>query len=847
MAAQIQFSKDYTFSQQQKLYRDALKKALLAELDLLFTVVVMGQQDARIKIDIKVAKGILNGASGLVSLIPKYGNALAAILSSVGEYLLDVKKLKEDTTKSESLLASLLTYTSSDRGKLDNIIDVFANEAACRWDMAINYFISDHPSEIMKFADAGAVRVIEYLCRKKVEISHQNLLRGLVAGCPNENSFVGKIIGKELDKITITVKPSMQQFLKSENISAEGLYGRTGHIIDGKYYITNQKVLVAGTTAIGSTQVVRAKKIESQKGQAEDAFHGFVQFIEDGQDRLPRFGYIQLSNLEESSFFANINSHGYQYIEHTPDKTYRIEKDGGCPAKARVIGNGDIKKYLEYLHNSHTAADNKDFKESQDLVKSVKSLNQFLQFYAFYRDKKLILEEQPSKKDKDILVKLKASFRASNFDGACIEDYTLSDFNEVRLNQSKLIRVTATGDSLYNATLIGAKIESCFFKALNCTKVNLAFANITRTDLTAVINFQSNNLILDNWSEETSYVNSKSDKAFKYLISMLIYPRFHVRYLEAQKQLNTAIKDKSIDTDTKSYLDMLGKDQRGILLATQELLEKKDAKENREFQAVLRGEQIIIFREADLNSTIDKFQIAFCNKNTDGIATLKVLTADKDLVENLKNLPQKFNNQFISEKAESSILDSIYSWVKNHEGLIPEKQGMKSTLDNLPNLFSTPPSHDKFKLLSNILRQWGNEAIKGSPIALNNETLKYIANLLSKGAYEGSFGDLIGISADIKIVLVSCLLASSYGSEGKILFYKNDLLYKRLTERQIRDSLKTSLDYDTLNIVPSFVKLAFLHLKKLLYHKNISVRLKAREICEYFKISLDLSSLMSIK
>jgi hypothetical protein len=122
MAAQIQFSKDYTFSQQQKLYRDALKKALLAELDLLFTVVVMGQQDARIKIDIKVAKGILNGASGLVSLIPKYGNALAAILSSVGEYLLDVKKLKEDTTKSESLLASLLTYTSSDRGQYNRCI-----------------------------------------------------------------------------------------------------------------------------------------------------------------------------------------------------------------------------------------------------------------------------------------------------------------------------------------------------------------------------------------------------------------------------------------------------------------------------------------------------------------------------------------------------------------------------------------------------------------------------------------------------------------------------------------------------------------------------------------------------
>lgn len=72
---------------------------------------------------------------------------------------------------------------SLDKSKLELIATDCAREAACRFEVAINQFIEAKDIKVLtSFAAIGAVRILEYLCRKRLPIELPHLLQGLIMG-----------------------------------------------------------------------------------------------------------------------------------------------------------------------------------------------------------------------------------------------------------------------------------------------------------------------------------------------------------------------------------------------------------------------------------------------------------------------------------------------------------------------------------------------------------------------------------------------------------------------------------------------------------------------------------------
>ena len=223
-----------SLSDNQRIYQATLQKTLLAELEFLVDV-VQGRVPDRKTIQTIVKEKLVQGLSTLLGFIPTIGSIMEAAANEAGSYLLGELEKKKREDESARLLGSFMELDSQ---KLKIITDDCAKEIACRWEMAINHFVEDQKG-LMTFAATGAVRILEYLCRKRLPIEIEHLIRGVSAGC----SGAGYL---SFSNTQISLAKAQQiHWDNLKELSAEGLYGRSGYIVNGTFYIHD---LTAGYT-----------------------------------------------------------------------------------------------------------------------------------------------------------------------------------------------------------------------------------------------------------------------------------------------------------------------------------------------------------------------------------------------------------------------------------------------------------------------------------------------------------------------------------------------------------------------------------------------------------------------
>ncbi len=382
--------------------------------------------------------------SGLLGQVPTVGSMLESAASAGGLYLLGEVEKKKKEEESRNTLQSLLQLDSA---QLRIITGDCAREAASRWEMAINHFIDDKKG-LMLFAATGAIRILEYLCRKHLPIETSHLLMGLIMGRSGKGYLT-------FSNTKIPLLNNMRQhFENNEAISAESLYGRCGFIVGKEYFIHDPK---AGKTA-EEIEALRKK----QRSEYE-VHYGFVKFfkidlplVAQIHHKRPKAGYVQLPDANILEALAHPKTDGYSYIKHTSHSFFeeRYFYNNQCKAQTRYITEKEVYEYLASIAQGKTL-----------------SLNEFIGAVAFFRGTLKGTAQQ-------ILDLSKANFAGSDFSRSTLEFCKLGNCQGLILVGATLKNIQATGDSLNSAVLDLSSHTNCDYTGLKALQTQWSYAKV---------------------------------------------------------------------------------------------------------------------------------------------------------------------------------------------------------------------------------------------------------------------------------------------------------------------------------------------------------------------------------
>lgn len=445
----------------QKLYHSTLQKALIAELEFLMDI-VQGRITDRKTIANQIKEKLVQGLGSLLGQVPLIGNILNSAVKAGGEYLLNELEKKKRDAETEAVLQS---FMSMDKRKIEIMANDCAREAACRWEMAINQLIENKDNKALTlFAFTGAIRILEYLQRKRLPITVNNLLGGLIMG----RSGSGHLSSSNTQ---ISLTKALQSPWGEKELSAEGLYGRAGYIVSGKFFVQD---LSAGETE----DKIRDKR-KAKRGEFERHF-GYVKFFKKDypikkqlNDKRPKFGYVQMAAESELTLFANPKTDGYGFTTHQPHASIvqLYYRENRYSVKARFVSEKEIYEYLAFVNSG-----------ASSVVNSGKrmSLNEYIGAVAYFRGTLKGSDTNP-------LDLTKANFSESDFSRATFENCILGSCRGTFLTGATLCKVRASHDSLDSTELALTTIIGCDFTGLKAIQTNLDYANITYSRMNDVL------------------------------------------------------------------------------------------------------------------------------------------------------------------------------------------------------------------------------------------------------------------------------------------------------------------------------------------------------------------------
>ncbi len=276
-----------------RLYHRVLVEEFLRELRFLM--------DARAGIEgrpdftHKLLKHFNDFAQEATGLLP--GSKVAgAILGKGFELVVDWANDKSKEGKAEHMAEQSLTL---DEMELKVLVEAAALEACRRYQYVILVMLSEKPLEgVVEMARVGARRMLEYVGRRRLPLSIENLVDGLIAG--HSGGYVDdysntQLIPKEERKSKgwkQLIKQKVKRKLGFTEYTAEGAYGRSGLITrDGELF------------ALGDKSKAR-HKVESES-KLERAFnYGYTKFIENTDD--PKYGYLYIPNYVVNQLYGHI-------------------------------------------------------------------------------------------------------------------------------------------------------------------------------------------------------------------------------------------------------------------------------------------------------------------------------------------------------------------------------------------------------------------------------------------------------------------------------------------------------------------------------------------------------------
>lgn len=185
----------------------------------------------------------------------------------------------------------------------------------------------------------------------------------------------------------------------------------------------------------------------------------------------------------------------------------------------------------------------------------------------------------------------------------------------------------------------------------------------------------------------------------------------------------------------------------------------------------------------------------------------------------------------------------------------------KSILKNLPNLFKPELEPMEYDLIDNFLRKLADDNLLSEPFVL-----QYFQNCLAKEDAT-PIEELTEDKSRIPLTMIYVLLAAYFSedsnnlygefSESEIVSKKNkkeheELIRKqheriKVVEARLMAYLCDESNSVTLDGFPAVLKAPVIRLKQYLSnHPNRSLRIETRNLCEKFKIPLDLPKLLSL-
>lgn len=435
-----------TLSKKQEYYRNILSKTLYSELYFLIEV-AHGRAQGRETIEDKITKLVFEGiAQGVGQLAGPLGSVAAAAIQAAVTYILGAIEKKDDI---DALYHSLMT---TDKIKLELLINQVAQEAACRYEIAITR-IADNDA-INKFAITGTIRILDYITNKKKPLNSESLLFGLIAGRS----------GSGYQTIFHNTQIPVE---KNATLSAEGLYGRTGYLIPQnstlQFYVPEEEL---------NEDDFKYERNEHKR----DTHYGYVKYTDNGrgiEGRIPKTGYVQLPTSEILTQIASKQIHGYDFVIHTPHRDMlalvfvKPNKKVVSKLKARYITNANIEEYLKHIQ------------KISDPTK-VPTLNQYLGSLVFFRGRIAGTSQSP-------LDLSKAKFSGSDFSEAILEHCTLGSCEGTYLTGATLKHVKATGTVFNNAHLDLTICKNCNFDDLAGLQSSWQYATIKHCSFKNVI------------------------------------------------------------------------------------------------------------------------------------------------------------------------------------------------------------------------------------------------------------------------------------------------------------------------------------------------------------------------
>ena len=435
-------------SQKQILFVNVLKKGLLFELKFLCDVIVERAAD-RVTNKKKLQGLFAKGLGAPFKLIPEVGEVIGDIVSEFVSFLFDQKDKKDKEAETKALLEH---YYLMEEKKLEIIVEDCALEAACRWDMAINYLLNSN-DDISKFANVGAARIIKYLCDKKLNINTPNLLAGLIGGY-NVETLLKKKFGFST---TIKFEKGYEDFLKSINQptlktvkrwldismdTIEGLYGESGYLVEDKFYVHDLKGIV---------------EIRKQRENEGKRHFGIVKYVQADPDKepndykSPKYGYIQL--CEENEIKELIDS-----LCFSPHKQQTFYDELRAKRKTRFVSLTELHTYIKAVNNGEK-----------------KSLNEYYNAVVYFRGVLEGTKEAP-------LDLSKVDFSGSNFSRCTLEHCILGKCHELILVGARLKNLTvAKSDKLshlHNVKMSLSDTDNVDFRTLTGTQTEVYYAKL---------------------------------------------------------------------------------------------------------------------------------------------------------------------------------------------------------------------------------------------------------------------------------------------------------------------------------------------------------------------------------
>ncbi len=208
---------------------------------------------------------------------------------------------QNDQRKDEVLLHAQTIGYGIEPEKLRIMLESVGMEAACRYQYWITTCLVADPVEgIIPFAKTGVERMLEYVLRKRLPLSIEHLLQGLILG--RSGAYIS---GFNNTKLSVVEEKSphgliekTKNFLGLGRYSAEGAYERTGlRTYDGKLWALKDKNKTAKQLAYQRHKTLEAVNINPYFNA------GYTKIIHQND---PKYGHVLVSRMLWQALYGHL-------------------------------------------------------------------------------------------------------------------------------------------------------------------------------------------------------------------------------------------------------------------------------------------------------------------------------------------------------------------------------------------------------------------------------------------------------------------------------------------------------------------------------------------------------------